>query len=176
MLWRLFITFVRIGGFTFGGGYAMLSLIQHDVVEKNHWMTNEEFIDLFAVSQSLPGVFAVNMSIFIGYRLKGYLGAVTCAIGATLPSFIIILLLAMFYQEVNDNVWVQRVMYGIRPAVVAMIAIPVITTWRAMKGTWRIVWIPILSALLVWLMGVSPVWIILGSALGGIIYLSLIHI
>ena len=102
MLWRLFITFVRIGGFTFGGGYAMLSLIQHDVVEKNHWMTDEEFIDLFAVSQSLPGVFAVNMSIFIGYRLKGYLGAVTCAIGATLPSFIIILLLAMFYQEVND--------------------------------------------------------------------------
>ena len=66
MLWRLFITFVRIGGFTFGGGYAMLSLIQHDVVEKNHWMTDEEFIDLFAVSQSLPGVFAVNMSIFIG--------------------------------------------------------------------------------------------------------------
>ena len=170
MLWRLFITFVRIGGFTFGGGYAMLSLIQHDVVEKNHWMTDEEFIDLFAVSQSLPGVFAVNMSIFIGYRLKGYLGAVTCAIGATWPSFIIILLLAMFYQEVNDNVWVQRVMYGIRPAVVAMIAIPVITTWRAMKGTWRMVWIPILSALLVWLMGVSPVWIILGSALGGIIY------
>ena len=170
MLWRLFFTFIRIGGFTFGGGYAMLPLIHHDIVERNHWMTSEEFIDLFAVSQSLPGVFAVNMSIFIGYRLRGYLGAALCAIGSTFPSFVIILLLAMFYQEIGDNIWVQRVMYGIRPAVVAMIAVPVVTTWRAMKGAWRIVWVPILSALSVWLCGVSPIWIILGSALGGLIY------
>lgn len=170
MLWRLFWTFFKIGGFTFGGGYAMLSLIRHDVVDRRQWLTEQEFVDLFAVSQSLPGVFAVNISIFVGYRLKKKLGAIAAAVGATLPSFLIILLIAMSYREVQSNPWVMRVMLGIRPAVVAMIVIPVVTTWRAMRGTWRMVWLPILSALLVWAVGVSPVWIIVGAAVGGIVY------
>lgn len=170
MLWRLFWTFFKIGGFTFGGGYAMLSLIRHDVVDRRQWLTEQEFVDLFAVSQSLPGVFAVNISIFVGYRLKKKLGAIAAAVGATLPSFLIILLIAMSYREVQSNPWVMRVMLGIRPTVVAMIAIPVVTTWRAMRGTWRMVWLPILSALLVWAVGVSPVWIIVGAAVGGIVY------
>lgn len=91
-------------------------------------MTNEEFIDLFTMSQSPPGVFAINTPIFVGHRLKGYLGAVTCVIGTTLPSFIIIPLLVMFYQEINGNVWIQWIAYGICPAAAAITAIPVITT------------------------------------------------
>ena len=96
MYWTLFITFVRIGAFTIGGGYAMLPLIQREVVDRG-WMSKEEFIDLFAVAQSLPGVFAVNISIFVGYKLKKLTGSVICALGTILPSFLIILAIPLLY-------------------------------------------------------------------------------
>ena len=92
MYWTLFMTFMRIGMFTIGGGYAMLPLIQRDVVDRG-WMTKEEFIDIFSVAQSLPGIFAVNISIFVGYKLKRIGGSIVCALGTILPSFLIILLI-----------------------------------------------------------------------------------
>lgn len=169
-LWKLFTTFFKIGGFTFGGGYAMLPIIEDEIVTKHKWLSKEEFLDLFAVAQSLPGVFAVNISLFLGYKLKGIRGALLSALGTTLPSFIVILLIAMYFTTFKDNPIVAKVFNGIRPAVVAMIAAPVVTTWRSMKMKRSALWIPILSCILVWYMGISPVIIIILSAILGIVY------
>ena len=143
----------------------MLPLIQRDIVERNKWLTEEEFLDMFAVAQSLPGVFAVNMSTFIGFRKKGLAGGVAASLGATLPSFVIIL--------VRDNAVVDAVMKGIRPAVVAMIAIPVITIWKAMRMKTYMLVIPIVVAIAVWYFNFSPVWVILISGVAGIGYMLL---
>lgn len=148
----------------------MLELIRVQLVEKRKWMDNDEFIDLFAVAQSLPGVFAVNISIFVGYRLEGVLGAIACAIGATLPSFVIILLIAIYASAFKDNPHVEAVFKGIRPAVVALIVSPCVTVWRALRLSWYWLWVPVVSALSVWLLGVSPVTVILVSALLGWLY------
>ena len=114
MYWTLFITFVRIGAFTIGGGYAMLPLIQREVVDRG-WMSKEEFIDLFAVAQSLPGVFAVNISIFVGYKLKKLTGSVICALGTILPSFLIILAIALFFTQFRENEWVEKALKAYVP-------------------------------------------------------------
>ena len=116
MYWTLFLTFVKIGTFTIGGGYAMLPLIQREVVDKG-WLSKEDFIDLFSVAQSLPGIFAVNISIFVGYKLKKVPGGIVCALGSILPSFFIILAIALFFTHVQDNVWVEKAFKGLRPAV-----------------------------------------------------------
>lgn len=169
-LWLLSKTFFMIGGFTFGGGHAMLELIRREVVERRKWLEDKEFIDLFAMAQSLPGVFAVNMSIFIGYRLQGILGAIICAVSCVFPSFMIILVLAIYATKFKDNPHVEAVFRGIRPAVVALIAAPCISVWKALKLGWKWVWIPTLAAISVWLLGISPVLIIILSAFFGWLY------
>ena len=169
MYWTLFLTFMKIGMFTIGGGYAMLPLIQREVVDRG-WMSKEEFIDIFAVAQSLPGIFAVNISIFVGYRLKKKLGGLICALGTILPSFLIILLIALCFTQVKDNVWVEKAFKGLRPAVVALIAVPCLTTARSIKLFYKLLIIPVGAALLIWLAGVSPAWIILAAIVGGLMY------
>ena len=169
MYWTLFITFVRIGAFTIGGGYAMLPLIQREVVDRG-WMSKEEFIDLFAVAQSLPGVFAVNISIFVGYKLKKPTGSVICALGTILPSFLIILAIALFFTQFRENEWVEKAFKGLRPAVVALIAVPVITTARSLRLRGWVLVIPVVVALSIWLLSLSPVYIIIVAAAGGLYY------
>lgn len=169
MYWTLFLTFFKIGAFTIGGGYAMLPLIQREVVGRG-WMKDDDFMDLFAVTQSLPGAFAINMSIFIGYKLKKTMGAIVCMIGSTLPSFIIVLLIALFFTQVADNVWVEKAFKALRPATVALIAVPCLSTALKLKLKKSVLLIPLIAALLIWLADVSPVYIIVVSALGGIIY------
>lgn len=169
MYWTLFLTFVKIGTFTIGGGYAMLPLIQREVVDRG-WLSKEDFIDIFAVTQSLPGIFAVNISIFVGYKLKKVGGAIFCALGTILPSFLIILAIALFFTQVKDNIWVERAFKGLRPAVVALIVVPCLTTARSIKLSYVQLIIPIGAALLIWLGGVSPAWIILAAIAGGLVY------
>lgn len=169
MYWTLFITFVRIGAFTIGGGYAMLPLIQREVVDRG-WMSKEEFIDLFAVAQSLPGVFAVNISIFVGYKLKKLTGSVICALGTILPSFLIILAIALFFTQFRENEWVEKAFKGLRPAVVALIAVPVITTARSLRLRGWVLVIPVVVALSICLLSLSPVYIIIVAAAGGLYY------
>lgn len=169
MYWTLFLTFVKIGTFTIGGGYAMLPLIQREVVDRG-WLSKEDFIDLFSVAQSLPGIFAVNISIFVGYKLKKTAGGVVCALGTILPSFFIMLAIALFFTRVQDNEWVERAFKGLRPAVVALIAVPCLTTARSIKLGTKSLWIPILAALLIWRAGISPVWIIVAAIVGGLVY------
>ena len=165
-----FCTFFKIGLFTIGGGYAMVPLIEEEVVNKKRWITQEEFIDLLAVSQSVPGVFAVNFSIFIGYKLRKFPGALSLALGAILPSFLIILSIALFFHQFKEYEAVENIFKGIRPAVVALIAAPTFSMANSAKINKYNVWIPVVSALLTWLMGVSPVYIIAIAGIGGFIY------
>ncbi len=165
-----FKTFFKIGIFTLGGGYAMIPLIEEEVVNKKHWVSKEDMLDLIAIAQSCPGVFAINIAIFIGYKLKKERGAIATALGTALPSFLIILAIAMFFSQFKDNPIVAAMFRGIRPAVVALIAVPTFNLGkRAELNKWTI-WIPIVSALLIWLLGVSPIWIIIAAGIGGYIY------
>lgn len=166
----LFITFVRIGCFTIGGGYAMIPLIEENVVNKKHWVNQEELTDLIAVAQSCPGIFAVNLSIFIGYKLYRTPGAVVCTMGTAMPSFIIILLIALFFQEFRQYEIVNSIFRGIRPGVVALIAAPVFRMAKAANITRANAWIPVVCAISIWLLGVSPVYVILLAGVGGYTY------
>lgn len=168
-LGKAFGTFFKIGLFTIGGGYAMIPLIEKEVVERRHWVEHEEFLDLMAVSQAAPGVFAVNMSIFIGYKRAGVKGSVACAIGNVLPSVLIILLIALFFHQFKEHEVVENIFKGIRPAVVALILVPTFNMARTARINRRNVWIPIATALLIWLLGVSPIYIIIAGIIGGIV-------
>lgn len=170
----LFKTFFKIGIFTFGGGYAMIPLIQKEIVERHKWLTEEEMLDVIAIAQSCPGVFAINVSTFVGYKLQRRQGALLATLGAALPSFIIILLIAMFFSHFQDNPVVAAMFRGIRPAVVALIAVPTFNMAKSARVTWLNCWIPIVSALAIWVMGVSPIVVILVAALGGYLYGKLI--
>lgn len=166
----LFTTFFRIGIFTLGGGYAMIPLIEEEVVNKHKWIGKEEMLDLIAIAQSCPGVFAINISIFVGYKLNKVRGAVATALGTALPSFLIILAIAIFFHQFEDNRVIAAMFKGIRPAVVALIAVPTFNLGRRAELNWFTIWIPIVSALLIWLLGVSPIWIIIAAGIGGYCY------
>ena len=168
--WESFRTFVKIGIFTLGGGYAMIPLIEEEVVNRHRWVSKDEMLDLIAIAQSCPGVFAINISIFIGYKLNKVRGALATTMGTALPSFMIILAIAMFFHQFEDNHVVAAMFQGIRPAVVALIAVPTFNMGKRAKLNKFTIWIPIVSALLIWLMGVSPIWIIIAAGIGGYIY------
>ncbi|MBO5795864.1 MAG: chromate transporter [Bacteroides sp.] len=170
MILQLFTIFFKIGAFTIGGGYAMIPLIEAEIVTKKGWVTKEDFLDLLAIAQSAPGVFAVNIAIFIGYRLRGVRGCIVTALGAILPSFLIILCIALFFLRFKENPTVEAIFKGIRPAVVALIAAPTFNLAKAAKINRYTIWIPIISALLIWLLGFSPIWIILLAGIGGYVW------
>ena len=167
---ELFKTFFKIGAFTLGGGYAMIPIIESEVVDKHKWINHEEFLDLLAVAQSCPGVFAINMSTFVGYKLRQTRGALAASLGTALPSFIILLLIAMCFHNFMDVGWIAAMFRGIRPAVVALIAVPTFNMARSANITLVNCWIPIAGALLIWLLGVSPIYIILAAGIGGYVY------
>ena len=168
--WTSFKTFFKIGAFTLGGGYAMIPIIQSEVVDKKKWIGKEEFLDLIAIAQSCPGVFAINISTFIGYKMRKEKGAICSALGTALPSFLIILLIAMCFHRFMDVPWIAAMFNGIRPAVVALIAVPTFNLAKSANITLVNCRIPILSALLIWAMHVNPIFIIIAAGLGGYIY------
>ena len=169
-LLKLFTTFFKLGLFTIGGGYVMIPLIEREVVDRYRWIEKRDFVDLLAIAQSSPGVLAVNMSIFIGYKLRGVRGSVAAALGNVLPSVVIILLIALFFNKFREYEVVNNVFMGIRPAVVALIASPVFSVAKSAKIGWTNVWIPLLSALLIVTFGVSPIYIILIAGIGGYLW------
>lgn len=166
----LLYIFAKIGLFTIGGGYAMVPLIEREFVDNKKWISREDFIDLLAVAQTVPGILAINMAIFVGYRLKGLRGAIATAFGTAFPSFAIILLIALFFTNFQNNPTVIKVFKGIRPAVVALIAAPCFQMARSAKLTWRNAIIPVIAALLIWLMAVSPIYVIIAGGAGGYLY------
>ena len=167
---ELFTTFFKIGIFTLGGGYAMIPLIETEVVDKRKWLKPEELVDTLAIAQSTPGVFAVNISILIGYKLYGNKGAVCAALGASLPSFLIILAIAIFFHSFKDNHIIASIFKGIRPAVVALIAVPTFNLAKRTGINRYNCWIPVVSAIAIWLLGVSPILIIIIAAAAGYVY------
>jgi chromate transporter len=167
---QLFWTYLKIGTFTIGGGYVMLSMIEREVVERRRWINHEEFMNMIALAQAAPGLIAVNSAIFIGWRIGGWRGVIATVLGAVLPSFLIILAIAMVFQDYKDLPAVEAVFKGIRPAVVALIAAPLVRMARSSKITWETAIVPIAGALLIWLAGLSPVWIILVTVLTTLLY------
>lgn len=168
--WSTFSTFFKIGMFTLGGGYAMIPIIEEEVVNKHQWVSKEDMLDLIAIAQSCPGVFAINIAIFIGYKLRKTRGALVTALGTALPSFLIILAIAIFFHQFEDNKVVAAMFRGIRPAVVALIAVPTFNLAKSAHLNRYTLWIPIVSALAIWLLGVSPIWIIILAGVDGYLY------
>lgn len=157
---QIFGVFAKIGAFTIGGGYAMISLIQNEIVSRK-WLGEEEFTELITLSQTAPGLLAVNISIFTGFRLRGVKGSIVATLASILPPFLIILAIAMVFSGFKDNPVVIRVFKGIRPAVVALILVPMINMARKSDDTW---WKWVLSAAVLVLAGfleVSPIYILL---------------
>ena len=148
----------------------MIPLIESDVVERNRWVEKNDFVDLLAVAQSAPGVFAVNMAVFIGYMLRGVPGALAASFGCVLPSVVIILLIALFFRQFRHIEVVNNVFKGLRPAVVALIAVPVFNVAKSAKVGWTMAWIPVLSALLIVAFGVSPIYVIIAAGIAGFVY------
>lgn len=173
--WSLFSTFFKIGAFTFGGGWAMISIIEREIVDKHHWIERDDFLDLLAISQSLPGIFAVNIATAVGDKIRGGKGSVVSALGTTLPSFLIILAIAIFLtpETIKNNHTLSAIFMGIRPAVVALIIAPVISSAKAAKLKLQTVWIPFVVALMISLdMGTvsSPILYIVLGGLGGFLF------
>ena len=181
MFLQLFYTYLKIGTFTLGGGYAMLPLIQREVVERQGWIDEEEFLNMIALAQAAPGLIAVNSAIFIGWRVGGWRGVCGAVLGAVLPSFVIILAIAMIFQDWKELPAVEAAFKGIRPAVVALIAAPLFKMAKtALKTTsqkpfatnhsplalsFSPLAISLAAALLIWLGHVNPVWVILATIL-----------
>ena len=159
-LWEIFSVFAKIGAFTIGGGIPMVAAIKSELVDRK-WLTDEDFFDIITLAQTAPGLFAVNISILTGHRLRGTRGSVVATIGSCLPPFLIILLVAMFFTSFKDNEYVIRAFKGIRPVVVALIGVPLIDMIKSTQMRWWSWVIVISSMVLVCLLSVSPIYILI---------------
>ena len=169
-MFEAFLTIFKIGLFTIGGGYAMIPMIEEEVVRKRNWVSREEFLDLIAIAQTCPGVFAINISIFIGYKIKRTPCALVASLGTALPSFLIILLIAMFFYQFQDNRVINAIFQGLRPAVTALVAIPVFTLARNAHINLANCWIPLVTGVLIAFLGISPILIIIAAGVAGFVY------
>jgi chromate transporter len=181
MLFQLFWTYLKVGTFTLGGGYAMLPMIQHEVVNRRKWIDEEEFLNMIALAQAAPGLIAVNSAFFIGWRVgqnsphsQSKLFRILCVLstilGAILPSFVIILAIAILFSDYKSLPAVESIFKGIRPAVVALIASPLFRMAKVAGLSYVSALIPIAGALAIWLLGWSPVWLILLLIVSVIVY------
>ena len=167
MLLKLFTTFFKIGLFSFGGGFAMIPLIQREVIERHKWIDEKDFLDMLVLAQSTPGPIAVNTSVFVGYKVAGTVGAIVATLGTVLPSFMVILLLALFFAEVRENRFVDAAFRAMRPAVVALIVAPLIGLVKGMR--WYLISVSAVVALAVWYLDFSPAYLIGLSLVIGVI-------
>ncbi|MFM9403429.1 chromate transporter [Myroides odoratimimus] len=172
MLFKLFYLFTKIGLFTIGGGYAVIPLIEKEIVSRD-WLTQDEFYELLAITESLPGVFATNIAALVGFKINGVKGGVVAALGTILAPFTIILLIAVFFSRFQENVYVIKAFKALRPVVVALIAAPCYTAIQANKMTAKMLIFPLVALGMMWGLGVSPIWIVIGGCVGGIIYHSI---
>ena len=165
ILLELFFSFAKVGVMTFGGGYAMIPLIEREVIDRRGWVERREFLDLLTLAQSVPGPIAVNTAVFVGYRIRGLRGALAALTGTILPSFTIILLIALFFADIRQNPVVDAAFKGMRPAVVALIIGPVISLARGMH--WTMFAVIAAAALAIWGLGWSPIYVLAGAVVAG---------
>ncbi len=166
----LFKTFFKVGLMTLGGKDGTIPIIKNYVVDQYKWMETQPFLDLIAKVKSCPGVMTINTSVLIGYKLRKTKGSIVAAVGTILPSFLVVILIAMFLHQFEHNHIIAAMFRGIRPAVVALVAIPTFNMAKSAHITWANCWIPASGALLIWLLGVNPIWIIIAAGIGGFIY------
>ncbi len=164
----LFSTFLKIGVFTFGGGFAMIPLIEREVIARREWLPKREFLDLLTLAQSAPGPLALNAAVFIGYKSRGYKGALAALMGVVTPSFMILLAVAIYFDSIRDNAIIDAAFKGMRPAVIALILAPVLSLAKAMNVV-QIV-LAVASAVALYLLSFSPIYLLLGSALVGVVW------
>lgn len=167
-LWTLYALFFRMGAVTFGGGYAMLPILRREIVQNRHWMEEETIMDYYALSQGLPGIIAVNVSVFIGYRRRGIPGAVAAALGMVSPCILIITIIAAFLSNFQENVYVQHALAGISVCVAALILDAVMSMWK--KGVKDLFGIVLCLVMLVLSLftDLSPILLIVACALLGV--------
>ena len=169
---EIFILFFKIGAFTIGGGYAMLSLIEDEIVNKKKWLDHEEFLDGMAIAQSTPGVLAVNISLITGYKIAGFLGMFAGMLGAVLPSFFIVLFLSQVLLTYGNHPIVVAIFNGVKPAITALILISVYRIGKSANINRYNFVIPLIVAILIKYFGVSPIVIIIATMiLGNIFYM-----
>lgn len=168
-LFELFFMFARIGAFTFGGGYAMLPILQREIVEKKGWATEEELMDYYAIGQCTPGIIAINTATFIGYKQKGIPGAIFATFGMVFPSLVIITTIATFFTDFQKYTIVNHAFGGIRVVVVALITDAIIKMWKKSVKDWKGIVIFAISFLAIVFLDISPIYIIVTSAIIGII-------
>ena len=169
---EIFILFFKIGAFTIGGGYAMLSLIEDEIVNKKKWLDHEEFLDGMAIAQSTPGVLAVNISLITGYKIAGFLGMFAGMLGAVLPSFFIVLFLSQILLAYGNHPIVVAIFDGVKPAITALILISVYRIGKSANINRYNFVIPLIVAVLIKCFGVSPIVIIIATMiLGNIFYI-----
>ena len=166
-LWSIFAVFAKIGAFTIGGGYAMIPLIEAEICRRG-WISEDDMPDIIVLAQSAPGILAVNMAIYSGYRLRGMKGAIAASLGAVLPSFIIILLIAMLFAGIKDNPTVEKIFRGIRPVAVGLILVPAVKLARKGCRKWWAWLILAASLLAVAFLKISPIYIILVTILAAV--------
>jgi chromate transporter len=166
-LWSVFGVFSKIGAFTIGGGYVMLPLIGDEVTRRG-WISEEDYKDVTVLAQSAPGILAINIAYYAGYRIRGVKGSIVAAIGATLPSFLIILAIAMVFTNFKDNVYVRKFFQGVRPVAVALILSAALNMVKGARWTWWTVALALGTIFLVAFLSVSPIWIILMVIAGAI--------
>ena len=159
-LWQIFGVFSKIGAFTIGGGYAMIPIIEREML-KRQWIAPEEIDDVVVLAQSAPGLLAVNMAIFAGHKIRGIKGSIAATIGAVLPSFVMILLIAMFFTAFKENAIVQRIFQGLRPVAVALILVPAVNMALKSRTKWWAWVLTVATVFAVAFLKVSAVWIIL---------------
>ena len=167
MLLQLFTTFFKIGLFSFGGGFAMIPLIQREVIERRKWIGEQDFLEMLVLAQSTPGPIAVNTAVFVGYKTAGVAGAIMASLGTVMPSFMAILMLALFFAEVRDNRYVDAAFRAMRPAVVALIVAPLIGLVKGMR--WYLMAVSAAVALAVWYFGFSPAYLIALALVVGVV-------
>lgn len=159
-LWEIFLIFAKIGAFTIGGGIPMIAAIKTELVSRK-WLSEEDFVDIITISQTAPGLFAVNISILTGHKLRGTKGSVVATIASCLPPFLIILLVALFFTNFKDNPYVIKAFKGIRPVVVALIGVPMIDMIKTTKMKWWSWAVVAISMFLVCVLSVSPIYILI---------------
>lgn len=169
MLFQLFTAFFTIGLFSFGGGYAILSFLQQEV-ERRGWMSTERFVDLIAISQSTPGPIAINMATFVGYETGGVFGALVASVAVAMPGMILMLTFALFFFHFYERPGTQAIFRGLRPAVVGLVAAAAWQIGQVAVVNWQAAAISIICIVLIAKWKVSPVFLVLGSAVAGIVF------
>ena len=170
-LWQIFLVFSKIGAFTIGGGYAMIPVIE-DEMRRRDWIDREEIPDIVVLAQSAPGLLAVNMAIFAGYRIRGIKGSIAATVGAVLPSFIAILVIAMTYNAFKENAIVTRFFAGLRPVAIALILVPMVRMARKGCRVWWH-WVLMLATIVgICFFGISPIFILLAIIITAVLVLT----